>query len=330
MKCIRNGEVLVKHLSFALVFLAGSVSWGWGFVGHRTTGYVADAFLSPQARQATQALLQGRSLAEAAEWPDTLRSDPNFKHVSKYHFEGVPDRVTYLDDLRHKPPEKRAEGGVMTAILFAETQLQDPKVDPAQKSMSLKFLIHFIGDLHQPMHTGRAEDFGGNAIKFPWFGQDSNLHSVWDTGMLLTGHADLFKGQPANADYAVIYARWLLQQMRSRLPNPQSIGRLESWLGESMAARVPAYDPRMTGAQDAYQRDNLPIFDERVYFAGLRIAETLNRLFANQPMSAFDSQLLSQVQQISGLLPTFITLGPRKAAPGFRNSGPDWISYYGF
>lgn len=316
----------MKRLSFALVFLAGSVSWGWGFVAHRTTGYVADAFLTPQARQAVQSLLQGRTLAEAAEWADTLRSDQSFKHISKYHYESIPDRVTYLDDLRHKTPEKRKEGGVVAAILMAEQTLQSNTAAPIQKQMALKFLVHFIGDLHQPMHTGRDTDAGGNAIKMPWFGRDSNLHSVWDTGMLLTGHADLFNGQPANADYGVLYSRWLLQKYRGVFPPAASAGNLQAWLNESMVVRVRAYDNRMQSNQTAYQNDNLPFFDQRVYFAGLRVAETLNRIFMNQPMSQADVQLTAQVEQIAGMLPTFITLGQRKVDGRFVTNpwAPDW------
>lgn len=309
---------------FLGVLLASSVSWGWGFVGHRTTGYVAEAYLTPQAKQQVRALLQGQSLAEAATWADTLRSDPNFKHAAKYHYEGVADRGNYVDTLRRKPRAQQMEGGVVTGVLMAERLLEDPKTPPAQKQMALKFLVHFIGDLHQPMHTGRPDDAGGNAIKFEWFNQPSNLHSVWDTGMIMTGHADIFSQQQKGMDYGVVLSRWLIQRYGRVMPDPRSVGKLEVWFNESMIERTKAYDPRMRSNQKAYQQANLPVVDGRLYFAGLRIAEALNRIFAHQPMSQDDLGLIGKIEQISGSMAAFMTLGPRSP-----NQRPDGRPYQG-
>lgn len=295
---------------FLSVFFASMTAWGWGAVGHRATGHIADAFLTPQARAGIARYLGRDTLADATVWADEIRSDDRFKHAAAYHFEGVPDGVDYITYLQGRTRQQIQTGSLMPGIARAYQVLADARSSEAQKSDAFKFLIHFIGDLHQPLHSGRESDKGGNTIKVNWFGRDSNLHSVWDTGLILTGHSDLFQNQPQNADYGLLYARFLINRYRGVGLRPNT-GLTETWLNESIQARARVYDRRAQADQASYQRDSLPVIDSRAYEAGLRIAETLNRVFANGPMNSGDVLLFQKIERITGPLNAIIFLQRR-------------------
>lgn len=306
------GGCMMKQTGLFLTsFFCAVAAWGWGAVGHRATGFIAEANLTPQARAAIQRYVGDANLAEIANWADYLRGNDQYKHASPYHYESVPDGKTFLQDLSSKNRQQIQTGSLVPAIFRAKTVLRDSRASDEEKAISLKFLVHFIGDLHQPLHSGRPEDRGGNSVKVVWFGRPSNLHSVWDTGLIMTGHADLFAGQPSNADYGLIYARWLLQRYRNIRPRVETMGQVERWLNESIYARTRAYDRRVHTDPERYQDEVLPAVDSRVYEAGHRLAEVLNRIFANHPLPPSDMTFYRQIERITGPLMKIIFLHPR-------------------
>lgn len=312
----QEGDILMKSalralLLFSMLMTAATQSMGWGGLGHRTTGQIAQAYLTPQARQAVQTLLKGQSLADAATWADSIKGDSTFNHASWYHFEKMQDGVPYMEHLNRLPADIRTKGGVMQAILLSQRVLESPTETTVEKEMALKFLVHFIGDLHQPLHTGRPEDKGGVKINVNWFNTPTSLHGIWDTGMIMTGHADLFQNQPPNADYSVIYARWLLQAFPNNVPPNNTRDNPESWLNESLQQRPRAYDPTYNTDQAGYLQRNLPVVDWRVHTAGLRIADTLNRIFGRFPPAQVQMTFQRAIESIVGRLDALITLGPR-------------------
>jgi S1/P1 Nuclease len=286
-------------------------AFSWGALGHRATGHIAEAMLTPQAKQGVSALLQGQRLADATTWADAMRGNPQYKHAAKYHYESMPNGVRFLDYLKAQPPETRALGSLIEAILAAEKTLLQRQASLADKAIALRFLVHFIGDLHQPLHTGRPEDRGGNDINVKWFNVQMNLHSVWDTGMILTAYADVFSKQSPQADQSLAYAQLIAKKMQGKVPPPNSSGQSEAWLYESLQLRPNAYDPQVNSNQLAYQNKNISIIDQRIYFASYRIAEVLNRTFANMPMPQPEALFLQKVEAILGDLLALITLGPR-------------------
>lgn len=310
-------RTLVTAALFSQLFW--SQAFGWGALGHRTTGQVAEAFLSPQAKQAVSQLLQGQHLADVASWADFLRNDPTMAHTKNYHFENVEDRQTYFGMLQSSSKDDRAKGGAIEAILVSERELEDPTTSMQQKQVALKFLVHFVGDLHQPLHAGRGSDRGGNTINVQWFGQRANLHAVWDTGMIMTGHADLFRGQAQNADYSVPLARYLIDKFRTNQPPQASRDNPVVWFQEGMAMRPQIYDPRVQTDQKAYQAENLDSLDLRLETAGLRIADVLNRIFAKVNAPREQMSIFDQIQKIVGPLNQIITLGPRNPQDNARH-----------
>lgn len=299
--------------------LVSAKAFGWGGLGHRTTGVIAEAYMTPQAQQAVSALLQGQRLGDIASWADFIKKDPTLSHTGTYHYDNVSDGQNYLQSLAAMPPEGRAKGGAIEAILISERQLEDPSVPMAQKQIALKFLVHFIGDVHQPLHTGRPQDRGGNDIRLNWYGQASNLHAIWDSGMMMTGHADLFKDMPPQSDFSVPYARYLMKSFQNMVPPAPTRDNPVTWLMESMAQRVKAYDPLVNKDQDAYTRENLAAMDLRVKAAGMRIADVLNRIFGRVQPPREQMDFMGQIEKIVGPLKNLITLGPRQPSMANRN-----------
>lgn len=159
--------------------------FAWGVTGHRVVAEIASRHLSPQARKAITALLGPQSMAMVANWPDFIKSDTTHKydHTSPWHYLDFPansSREQFDEILKaHATGEN----------LYAQTQacikkLKDPTTSKADKVFALTFLIHMVGDMHQPLHIGRDEDQGGNKIPVMWFDRQSNLHRVWDEQLI--------------------------------------------------------------------------------------------------------------------------------------------------
>ena len=151
----------------------------WGKTGHRVVAAIADTELSGLARaQIEQILGPGESLDEAANWPDEMRSAPGEfwqKTATPWHY--VTLNGTVYD---HAPPE----GDALEALDRFTKTLQNPNASRADKQLALRFVVHLVGDLHQPLHVGKCCDKGGNDVKVSWFGKPTNLHAVWDSQLV--------------------------------------------------------------------------------------------------------------------------------------------------
>ena len=160
----------------AACLLAPSPALAWGKTGHRVVAAIADGQLSGLTRAHVREILGGaESLDEAANWPDEMRSASGVfwqKTATPWHYVTL-DGIVY----DHAPPE----GDALEALAHFRGVLQDPAASLADKQLALRFVVHLVGDLHQPLHVGKCCDKGGNEIKVAWFGKPTNLHAVWDS-----------------------------------------------------------------------------------------------------------------------------------------------------
>ena len=133
--------------------------------------------MTDKTRLEIKKILKDPSLAVASTWADEMRSNPDFRKYSTWHYVNMPHNVKIY---RFKKIFKR---DVVQAIKICKN-LKDSNTSIEDKAFYLRFLVHLVGDIHQPLHVGRAEDRGGNDIKVKWFGNDTNLHRVWDTHII--------------------------------------------------------------------------------------------------------------------------------------------------
>ncbi len=163
----------------SLLLFAGWV-FSWGQNGHRIVARIAQRHLSTASSDAIAEILGGKSLADIANLPDDWRSDPRWGCASAFHYVTVPNETAYPDP----GFADWNKGDAVRGVYYLSGVLLDPAASRERKSVALAFLVHFVGDLHQPLHVGRGCDQGGNALSVSWMGEDTNLHSVWDHGII--------------------------------------------------------------------------------------------------------------------------------------------------
>ena len=140
-----------------------------------------------------------------------------------------------------------------------------------QRALALRFIVHIIGDLHQPLHVGNGTDRGGNDVKVTWFGELTNLHSVWDSGMI-------DRQELSFTEYTNRLERRLTPEQTSSWWD----ARPQSWIGESAKLRdvlYPAASEQPAALGYAYQFQHLPTVETRLAQSGIRVAAYLDALF---------------------------------------------------
>jgi len=196
---------LVSIFALAALMLP-SPALAWGQTGHRVIGEIADDRISGRTKAEIDLLLVGEDLAEVSTWADEERSNPTEfwqEKAGSWHYVTVPVGSTYAETA---PP---TEGDAITALKqFTET-LRDPDAEPDQRRLALHFIVHIVGDLHQPLHAGNGTDRGGNDELVQWYGQDTNLHAVWDTHIIDNQKLSYIE-----------YSKWLARQ----IARPRGLG----------------------------------------------------------------------------------------------------------
>lgn len=273
------------------VLIYGSLTLAWHELGHRTTATIAYSQLTPKAKQAIQFLLQAEDFTDVSVWPDTIKGKAGWKQTSAYHYSSVSDNKTYLETLSKLPVPQQNQGDLVMATMKAILTLRDPQTPVQAKYLSLKFLIHFIGDLHQPLHTGRPEDKGGNSVRLNWFGRSMNLHSLWDGEMLATAYADpLNKLDPKEQD------KWFAGFLMKKYPQAHRMSceiDVLGWFNNTMALRPAVYDG-YNGNNTAYLQKNIGPLEQQVLIGGYKLACLLNILFENPTVLTVQEKQLIQ------------------------------------
>jgi len=259
------------------LFIAGffpvSCTYAYGSAGHEIVGEIAATFLCEQAASEVDRLLDGESLGRASRWPDWIRKDPQWRKSRPWHFINVADNGRLVE------VTGRPGGDVIWAIEKFRDELADPNLSGSRRAEALRFLAHFIADVHQPLHVGREEDRGGNKIAIIVDGQESNLHKFWDAQRLLKQDRNSHGYDKAGQITSI---RALAAGRVDRL---QSIGVL-GWARESQALRpdVYAFSAATSVTLDGqYSAAALEISRARLAAAGVRLAGSLNKIFCERP-----------------------------------------------
>ena len=237
--------------------------FGWGQTGHRVVGQIAQNHLSSMAQKAIQEIMGRESLAYASTWMDEIKSDNHYDHTHDWHWVTIPDGGNYVE------ADKNPDGDAVEAINRMVEILKDETADNGKKVEALRFLVHLVGDIHQPLHVGNGTDKGGNDVKVKWFGSSSNLHRVWDSGMLESrdwSYSELVTQLDCSCEDSILAYQSTL--------NP------EDWAAEAMSYRSQVYktgDVERMGYQYTYQ--NWDLLELQLFKAGIRLAGLLNSIY---------------------------------------------------
>jgi hypothetical protein len=253
-------------LVVSLSFIPCSAAFGWGPEGHRISVRIAEGYLTPQARAVVAELLGKQSMTDVATWADEVRQTPEYEWSNGLHGARVPDDAAVF-----KLDRDCAKGCAVSAILKFTRVLEDRNAGRKEKVDALKFLVHFVVDLHQPLHVPSTRPSGKQPDKVEFFAQPTTLHKVWDT--LIITHTG--KEWPAYAE-----------ELRDRI-TPRQFAKWSActdpaeWATESHAAAVRyAYDlPEDARIGQAYCDRAIPVINKRLSMAGVRLAARLNAIF---------------------------------------------------
>jgi hypothetical protein len=310
-----SGAVLRLFILLAISFLGTVPAWAWGCKGHQTVALIAEKQLTPEARQFVEKLLSENPadpqlkrycgnatrdlMADASTWADDVR--PDVKN-GPWHYIDIP-RGASRGSLE---PYCGSEGCVTKAIADQLAILKDKTAEPRLRANALRYVIHFVGDLHMPLHATTNNDEGGNCVPVRYLRRSPrenhnsytpNLHAIWDTAIV---ERDMEGAEPAE------YAEHLAQVFAADFPKWQAAGiHLDDWAWESygfaekvvygeLAPKVPVETPatvhsctdannigqRMLSlhlvAGESYQEAAAPVVEERIAQAGVRLALILN------------------------------------------------------
>ncbi|WP_235532978.1 S1/P1 nuclease [Sphingomonas sp. Leaf412] len=262
-------RILILASASACLFLAPSQALAWGKTGHRVVGQIANSHLNARARAGVKRLLGVESLAEASNWPDFMKSDPSpfwQKTADPWHYVTLPAGKTY--DEVGAPPE----GDAVTALARYAAVVRDRKATVADKQAALRFIVHLVGDLHQPLHAGNGLDRGGNERRVTFMGRSTNLHSVWDSGLI----------NETQLSYSEM-AAWLNTRITPADAKAWSVTDPRVWIEESALLRDQIYplgDDNSLSYRYVY--DNETRLEERLEQGGVRLAAYLNDLFGSR------------------------------------------------
>jgi hypothetical protein len=255
----------------AATVLLPAPAHAWGALGHRLIASLAWDDLTPQTRRRIDALLAGEpvpTLAGVASWADQLRdNDPELgRRTARWHYVNIGEH-----DCQYQLPRDCPGGNcVVEAIRVQTAILADPGRSREERVQALKFVVHFVGDVHQPLHAGYGHDKGGNDVQINWNGKGTNLHSLWDSRMLAST-------QREETAY-LAYLRKLPRppQAQMTLPPPAA-----QWAQDACrVVKQPGFYPPGARLRQSYVDQHLPIAERQMRAAGVALAGVLNAALA--------------------------------------------------
>jgi hypothetical protein len=256
-------------LAASLAVMPVQQAMAWGASGHSVVAEIAQRRLERRALHQIKYLLGGEvSLASIASWADDIEAQRS--GTVNWHFVNIPyDATSYIPerDCRETPKGDC----VINAIERSRATLADRSAPKRQRAEALMFLVHLVGDIHQPLHVADRNDAGGNRVAVTFYGSPMSLHLVWDVGIIERRSYDW------GAHVRQIEQDWLPGKNIAALQE----GGPVSWALEAHKAAVEvAYDVQEDHELgDAYYQRSLPIVQRQLGLAGIRLARILNEAF---------------------------------------------------
>lgn len=251
-----------RNLLFNLILTTPLLAFGWGQKGHDTVAYIAECNLSAAAKNAAEELLDGKSIVYYANWMDNASHTPKYEYTRTWHYKNIDDGQTYDSAI------KNSKGDIVEALKNQIEILGNESLPKEQRALALKMVVHFLGDIHQPMHLGHQTDLGGNKVNVKYFKTPKNLHSVWDSSLVESAHK-------------WSYTEW--QQQIDRATPDQKAAILyksnpDDWAKESLDIARLIYSKTPSGTDISYDyiSEWTPVIELQLLRGGLRLASVLN------------------------------------------------------
>jgi len=262
---MRISSIIIRSLIVAAAIFANAMdAMAWGQKGHDIVCAIAERHLTPKARKQISKSLDGRSMVYWASWLDNASHTPEYSYTKTWHYLDI-NPGEELETM-----ERESSGDVLTGIREQIEKLSSGSPSKEEEALSLKILIHLVGDMHCPMHMGHKDDLGGNRWQVRFFDDGSNLHKVWDEGILESGHKWSCDEWVRQLD---IYDRKTNRDLASGTP--------EEWCKDMFGITSGIYDATPVGIKISYDYVSrwTPLIEQQLLKGGLRLAKILNDIY---------------------------------------------------
>jgi len=251
----------------------------WGEEGHKIIAQLAWNRLSSRAQQVSQSLMGAKTMADIAPVPDTYRTSANGQWSAPCHYYDLPRTKNFSMDYCTGYCVMKSVTNY-TQLLAADTKTVcewGTGIEPC----ALSFLVHYVGDSHQPLHVSYGDDKGGNSVKVKFFTKSTNLHSVWDTYIIQRWSSDLDSAVSQLEDFISQNSDLVQQYLDAMSPEDwgsESFGYVMSTVYDfDNLVRIEKRQKEITLGQQYYDR-NLPIVQQRLVAGGVRLAQLLESI----------------------------------------------------
>lgn len=238
-----------------------SNAYAWGIKGHQIVAELAQMDLTAKAHKAVSELLPKQTLVDVCVWADQIRSTSEYRYTAPWHYVDLEDGVSYQQS-HHDPA-----GDVVSALTQQIAILKNRDTSKNEKIEALKFITHFMGDIHQPLHVGRPNDHGGNSIKLTFHKKETNLHALWDNAFI---------------DIQNRKTPQFVNTLKTSVKMNESVSNevlLTQIVDENMFYRQDIYNFKGSIITDSYAKKATAIVNLRLKLAGKRLATVLNSIF---------------------------------------------------
>ena len=258
---------------FIILLLGPANVFSWGANGHRISAKIAEKGLSAKSKATVKELLEPQTLPSVSNWMDNLKSVKGLSYMNNLHYVNLPKGENYWD------AQNNPDGDAIKALCYYRNVFVDEKSTDDARAQALKIIVHVVADLHQPLHAGMPQDRGGNDIPIIWFGEQTNLHMVWDEKIIdseklsYTEYVDFI--YPV---YSIHKSVW-------------SNTNILMWVEESVVLRDKIYEYLYDNKKKRnkkyleykYRYDFLPDINTRLTQAGIRLAAFINEMVDKKP-----------------------------------------------
>ncbi len=248
--------------TFLLFFAISFESLAWGQLGHYIIGYMAEKQLKKSTKKKVEAVIFPMSIGRSGTWMDEIRSDSAYDYAITWHY------LTSKNG-EYNPDIQEETGDAFEAIKRLKSELKRGGLSAIEEAEKLKMLIHLVEDIHQPLHVGTGEDLGGNDVRIEFFNRSTNLHALWDTGLI----------ERKNMSYTELGDE-LFRRITPEMQKRYKSARMEDWLKEAVSARPLVYNlPDSKRVSWIYMYKANDTLEERLVAASIRLAQVLEEIY---------------------------------------------------
>jgi hypothetical protein len=245
------------YFTLVIIFLFPTMTFAWGKEGHALVAKVAFNYLSEKTKARVLAQLNGLTIEEAANWMDDIKKDKSLDYMKPWH---------YVNFDKNEPVTNENSDNVIFELTKSIQNLSNNKLTDFQKNQNLLILFHLIGDIHQPLHVGYGEDKGGNDVQIFFNGKGTNLHRLFDYGII---------------EYKKITLSDVLLSEKLSKSKIKNISKLNviGWAKESRSNLDAIYNFSGHKIDEDYVTENEKIIKKQILYAGIRLASILEQTF---------------------------------------------------